>query len=97
LVLAGLAAAGETVIRRIYHLDRGYERLEEKLISLGAHVERVKDEPQNMPDSLKLTDGESRPSYSELLDALTGPHWNQAAGQQNTERVTSAQDLADEE
>lgn len=76
LVLAGLAAEGETVIRRIYHLDRGYERLEEKLISLGANVQRVKDEPDNIPDSLKLTEGEERPSYSELLDALTGPHWN---------------------
>ncbi|MEQ8635219.1 UDP-N-acetylglucosamine 1-carboxyvinyltransferase [Gimesia maris] len=97
LVLAGLAAEGETVIRRIYHLDRGYERLEEKLISLGAHVERVRDEPQNMPDSLKLTDGESRPSYSELLDALTGPHWNQSVSQQNTESVTASQDPTDED
>ena len=40
-VLAGLAANGEMVIRRIGHLDRGYERLEAKLRSLGAHVERV--------------------------------------------------------
>ncbi|MFK7777387.1 MAG: UDP-N-acetylglucosamine 1-carboxyvinyltransferase [Gimesia sp.] len=79
LVLAGLAAEGETVIRRIYHLDRGYENLEEKLISLGAQIKRVKDEPKNMPESLKLTDDESRPSYSELLNALTGPHWNQSA------------------
>ncbi|QDV18908.1 UDP-N-acetylglucosamine 1-carboxyvinyltransferase MurA [Gimesia panareensis] len=76
LVLAGLAADGETVIRRIYHLDRGYERLEEKLNALGANVQRVRDEPENMPESLKLTEGEERPSYSELLDALTGPHWN---------------------
>ena len=76
LVLAGLAAEGETVIRRIYHLDRGYECLEEKLIALGANVQRVKDEPENIPESLKLTDGEERPTYSELLEALTGPHWN---------------------
>lgn len=41
LVLAGLAAKGETVVNRIYHLDRGYEGLEEKLKSLGAIVERV--------------------------------------------------------
>jgi UDP-N-acetylglucosamine 1-carboxyvinyltransferase len=40
LVLAGLAARGETTIRRIYHLDRGYERLEEKLLSLGADIRR---------------------------------------------------------
>ena len=42
LVLAGLAAEGETEITRVYHLDRGYERLEEKLSACGADVERVK-------------------------------------------------------
>jgi UDP-N-acetylglucosamine 1-carboxyvinyltransferase len=42
LVLAGLAAKGETEINRVYHLDRGYERLEEKLAQCGADVERVK-------------------------------------------------------
>ena len=41
LVLAGLAAADETVINRVYHLDRGYERLEEKLAACGADIERV--------------------------------------------------------
>lgn len=41
LVLAGLAATGETVVDRIYHLDRGYERMELKLQQLGARVERV--------------------------------------------------------
>jgi UDP-N-acetylglucosamine 1-carboxyvinyltransferase len=41
LVIAGLAAQGETLIERIYHLDRGYERIEEKLSRLGAHVRRV--------------------------------------------------------
>jgi UDP-N-acetylglucosamine 1-carboxyvinyltransferase len=41
LVLAGLAARGRTEISRVYHLDRGYERLEVKLRSLGAAVERV--------------------------------------------------------
>jgi len=41
LVIAGLAAEGETVINRVYHLDRGYERLEEKLQAVGAQVERV--------------------------------------------------------
>jgi UDP-N-acetylglucosamine 1-carboxyvinyltransferase len=40
LILAGLATKGETVVSRIYHLDRGYENLEEKLASLGARVER---------------------------------------------------------
>jgi UDP-N-acetylglucosamine 1-carboxyvinyltransferase len=43
LVLAGLAAKGTTWIQRIYHLDRGYERLEEKLASLGADVSRLKE------------------------------------------------------
>jgi UDP-N-acetylglucosamine 1-carboxyvinyltransferase len=41
LVIAGLVAEGETVIDRIYHLDRGYEALEKKLSALGARVERV--------------------------------------------------------
>ena len=43
LILAGLAAEGETQVNRIYHLDRGYERLEEKLQGVGADVERVGD------------------------------------------------------
>ncbi|WP_301103188.1 UDP-N-acetylglucosamine 1-carboxyvinyltransferase [Propionivibrio sp.] len=41
LVIAGLVAQGETLIERIYHLDRGYERIEEKLTRLGAKVKRV--------------------------------------------------------
>ena len=41
LVLAGLAATGETMINRVYHLDRGYERLEEKLAACGADIERI--------------------------------------------------------
>jgi UDP-N-acetylglucosamine 1-carboxyvinyltransferase len=43
LVLAGLVAQGETVINRVYHLDRGYERLEEKLAACGAEIARVKE------------------------------------------------------
>ena len=43
LVLAGLAARGETVINRVYHLDRGYERLEDKLAACGADIERARD------------------------------------------------------
>ena len=43
LVLAGLVAKGETVVNRVYHLDRGYERLEEKLSAVGADIERVSD------------------------------------------------------
>ncbi|SMQ68832.1 UDP-N-acetylglucosamine 1-carboxyvinyltransferase [Altererythrobacter xiamenensis] len=44
LVIAALAAEGETTVRRIYHLDRGYERLEEKLQLVGADIERVGDD-----------------------------------------------------
>jgi UDP-N-acetylglucosamine 1-carboxyvinyltransferase len=43
LVLAGLAARGETEVNRVYHLDRGYERLEEKLQAVGADIERASD------------------------------------------------------
>ncbi|MFB2530968.1 UDP-N-acetylglucosamine 1-carboxyvinyltransferase [Paracoccus sp. p4-l81] len=44
LILAGLAAEGETIVRRVYHLDRGYERVEDKLRAIGAVIERVKEE-----------------------------------------------------
>ncbi len=42
LVIAALAAEGETRVNRVYHLDRGFERLEEKLRLCGADIERVK-------------------------------------------------------
>jgi UDP-N-acetylglucosamine 1-carboxyvinyltransferase len=42
LVLAGLAARGKTTISRVYHLDRGYESVEEKLAACGANIERLK-------------------------------------------------------
>ncbi|MGB6767037.1 MAG: UDP-N-acetylglucosamine 1-carboxyvinyltransferase, partial [Methyloceanibacter sp.] len=41
LIIAGLAAQGETMIGRVYHLDRGFERIEEKLRKCGAHIERL--------------------------------------------------------
>jgi UDP-N-acetylglucosamine 1-carboxyvinyltransferase len=43
LVIAGLIAEGETVVNRVYHLDRGYERLEDKLSACGARIERLRD------------------------------------------------------
>ena len=43
LILAGLAAEGDTVVNRVYHLDRGYERVEEKLSAVGAKIERVSE------------------------------------------------------
>jgi UDP-N-acetylglucosamine 1-carboxyvinyltransferase len=42
LVIAGLVAEGETIVDRIYHLDRGYDRMEDKLRKVGAQIERVK-------------------------------------------------------
>ena len=44
LVIAALAAKGETTVHRVYHLDRGFERLEEKLVACGAQVERMSDD-----------------------------------------------------
>ena len=41
LILAGLCANGETIVDRIYHIDRGYERIEEKLSYLGANITRL--------------------------------------------------------
>jgi UDP-N-acetylglucosamine 1-carboxyvinyltransferase len=46
LVLAGLAASGETEVLRLYHLDRGYENLLEKLQAVGADVSRTADDPR---------------------------------------------------
>ena len=43
LVLAGLAAQGETIIDRVYHIDRGYEKIEDKLKTVGARIERLRD------------------------------------------------------
>jgi UDP-N-acetylglucosamine 1-carboxyvinyltransferase len=43
LILAGLAASGETLVKRVYHLDRGYEAVEEKLGACGASIERIKE------------------------------------------------------
>jgi len=73
LVIAALAAEGESVIRRIYHLDRGYERLEEKLRGLGADIVRTSDEPKNMPASLSVGVNETGSTGPETL--LKGPTW----------------------
>jgi len=43
LILAGLAASGRTIVRRVYHLDRGYEKMEDRLKLLGADIARVDD------------------------------------------------------
>jgi UDP-N-acetylglucosamine 1-carboxyvinyltransferase len=62
LVIAGLAAEGETVIRRIYHLDRGYEQLETKLVALGATIRRLKDAPASIPESLAAPEDTAPPT-----------------------------------
>ncbi len=49
LVLAGLAAEGETVVHRVYHLDRGYHRMEESLNRLGARIERIDEKDLDRP------------------------------------------------
>ncbi len=41
LVIAGLVAKGDTIVDRIYHIDRGYEQVEEKLRTLGADIKRI--------------------------------------------------------
>ncbi len=46
LILAGLAAEGETVVSRVYHLDRGYEHVEDKLSACGASIERISEAPE---------------------------------------------------
>jgi len=50
LVLAGLAAEGQTIVRRVYHLDRGYERMEERLNAVGASIERVDERSLSLLD-----------------------------------------------
>lgn len=73
LLLAALAAEGDSVIRRIYHLDRGYERLERKLNVLGADIRRVTDAPENMPPSLMLSADELGEPSLEAADFLPTP------------------------
>lgn len=80
LVLAGLAATGESVVRRIYHLDRGYDQLECKLNQLGADIQRTVDEPQNMPASLILNNSEQAEDLSDPTHELRGPTWLRKLG-----------------
>jgi UDP-N-acetylglucosamine 1-carboxyvinyltransferase len=74
LVLAALAAHGDSVIRRIYHLDRGYDRLEHKLNDLGAGIVRAQDVPLNMPASLSVDPADMLPT-DEGEHTLRGPKW----------------------
>ncbi len=73
LVLAALSASGESVVRRIYHLDRGYDRLEQKLNHLGAGIVRLADTPENMPSSLSVEIAELPAGTAG--HELRGPSW----------------------
>jgi UDP-N-acetylglucosamine 1-carboxyvinyltransferase len=57
LVVAGLAAAGETIVDRVYHLDRGYFRIDEKLRGLGADIERIEDGRPNVAEAAQEVEG----------------------------------------
>jgi UDP-N-acetylglucosamine 1-carboxyvinyltransferase len=48
LIIAGLVAEGETTVGRVYHLDRGFERLEQKLGACGAEIRRIKGHSEGM-------------------------------------------------
>ncbi|HEY2253971.1 MAG TPA: UDP-N-acetylglucosamine 1-carboxyvinyltransferase [Planctomycetaceae bacterium] len=74
LVLAALAAQGDSVIHRIYHLDRGYDRLEHKLNDLGAGIVRAQDIPLNMPASLSISPAEMA-AADDAGHELRGPKW----------------------
>lgn len=74
LVIAALAARGETVIRRIYHLDRGYDRLEVKLNNLGANIQRVQDTPAHLPDTLEPTTFAPQSAHPPQNEPM-GPKW----------------------
>ena len=82
LLLAALAADGESVIRRVYHLDRGYEHLERKLNLVGADVRRVVDNPENMPDSLQLSVDELSAPAIDSIDTPPPPKFLQHAERQ---------------
>ena len=88
LVLAGLASEGETVVKRIYHLDRGYEHLERKLNYLGADISRIEDKPENMPRSLCLLEATGEPPAS--FDA---PHFLRAPAQPKSTATSSSDEV----
>ncbi len=70
LVLAGLASEGQTVLRRIYHLDRGYQQLDVTLAHLGARIHRQTDQPEEVPH---LISAESASISSRELEEMLLP------------------------
>jgi UDP-N-acetylglucosamine 1-carboxyvinyltransferase len=93
LVLAALAARGDSVVRRIYHLDRGYDRLELKLTDLGAGIVRAQDLPHNMPASLSISPTEMLP-VGDGDHELRGPKWLRA---RENLRIHAPEEVAHEE
>jgi UDP-N-acetylglucosamine 1-carboxyvinyltransferase len=69
LVLAALVARGTTEVHRVYHIDRGYERIEERLAGLGAHIERVDDRDAARDEELPVT--VLQPVRSTVSDVLS--------------------------
>jgi UDP-N-acetylglucosamine 1-carboxyvinyltransferase len=59
LVLASLVAHGETTIDRVYHMDRGYERIEEKLAAAGANIQRVKESSAGLSVAVEAAEVEA--------------------------------------
>jgi len=74
LLLAALAAEGESVIRRVYHLDRGYERLELKLNQVGAEIRRVVDSPETAVSGLPASWDEPSGRGAEV-DSVPAPRF----------------------
>ena len=72
LVLAGLAADGITIVEDIHYIERGYERFDEKLRSLGAEMEKVSDEReiQKVPPPCRLTSSQSRCIVGYMISKL---------------------------
>lgn len=70
LVLAGLAAQGDTIVRRVYHLDRGYERMEMALRAVGADIERVREEQTVGAGSLQVGDFTPAPNPLHIETAI---------------------------
>ena len=94
LVLAGLAAEGETEVLRVYHLDRGYERLEEKLSAVGATIERVSARARTVRcrsaargwlESRACPAADSQDADSPLLSVQVGPV-DRLAGRESVQR-----------
>ena len=73
LVLAGLIAEGTTEIHRVYHIDRGYERIEERLRALGARIERVSDRDVLTPQAPPAADADAEAATAERAGEVQVP------------------------